>query len=566
MMVKAGSGHFRLVAIIGLLVFGMLIVSRVGAEAASYLIFDMQDQGRTIENKFSVLNSWFYDPTWRSDAAEQPEDYMASNFPFVETVQLMTATGGVDWRDLFNDPYNRNVWWDYNFEKLKDAIRQVLRQGLKPYIKTGNVPEKYSSPPVIGVEFGANLRPPDDYEIYYRYIKALAEDLVKEFGIDEVKTWMWGVLTEYENKAWFDAGTPEETKIAYFKLYDYTVAALEDVLGPENVIVGAHSMSVLEGYWDEREFIEHVARGVNHRTGAVGTQIDFLAVSFYDRTLRGLDHAKLIETVSLVREKAEEVGLAGLRYGVDEGRILQGWDSKPLVSAALNLSAQGAADAKLFKVLVDHDIDWFALWSLSTGGTWGGANAIGSNIANLTYRMVGDTRIGGEVVCRSEHTHVDIDGLASYDAETQTLRLLVYNVQRDPFSRIDDEVIMEIRNIAAVDGGTVTLELWRVDDDHANWWPAWEADERERGLTDSDYNNWSKYSVEIPEVLRNPADQEFWRTREPVYYELSQLRSTVLKVSIQDGILEISDYLPGHGVAFYEIRGVVPAQKKAVTN
>jgi len=68
----------------------------------------------------------------------------------------MTATGGVDWRDLFNDPYNRNVWWDYNFEKLKDAIRQVLRQGLKPYIKTGNVPEKYSSPPVIGVEFGAN--------------------------------------------------------------------------------------------------------------------------------------------------------------------------------------------------------------------------------------------------------------------------------------------------------------------------------------------------------------------------------------------------------------------------
>lgn len=78
------------------------------------------------------------------------------------------------------------------------------------------------------------------------------------------------------------------------------------------------------------------------------------------------------------------------------------------------------------------------------------------------------------------------------------------------------------------------------------------------GLTDEDYD-WSKYSVEIPEVLLNPEDLEFWRSREPVYYELSQLKSTVFEVSVKDGVLQIADYLPGHGVAFYEIRGVAPA-------
>ena len=87
--------------------------------------------------------------------------------------------------------------------------------------------------------------------------RRMAEALKEHFGIAEARTWTWGVGVEYENRGWFEAedGKPETTRLAYFRLYDTTAAALEDALGAENVTVGAHSMSVQAGswrFWDPR--------------------------------------------------------------------------------------------------------------------------------------------------------------------------------------------------------------------------------------------------------------------------------------------------------------------------
>lgn len=84
-----------------------------------------------------------------------------------------------------------------------------------------------------------------------------------------------GVLTEYENKDWFLAAdsTPASTKTVDFKLYDYTVAALQTSIGADNLVVGAHSMTVTAALWDELEFIDHVSKGVNFKTGKIGTQL-----------------------------------------------------------------------------------------------------------------------------------------------------------------------------------------------------------------------------------------------------------------------------------------------------
>jgi len=136
--------------------------------------------------------------------------------------------------------------------RLIGALHHVVDQGLKPHIKTGNIPVKLSDVPEVGV-MEVNLKPPSDYDQYYAYMKALADALVAEFGLAEVKTWTWGVFTEYENPEWF---------------------------GASNLTVGAHSMTVTEGLWDELVFIDHVAgvgpNGVNYKTGLRGTQIDFL--------------------------------------------------------------------------------------------------------------------------------------------------------------------------------------------------------------------------------------------------------------------------------------------------
>ena len=187
----------------------------------------------------------------------------------------MAATGGNEQRDLFKDPGDRATVTDYDFGRLVAACRNIVRMGLKPMIKTGWVPLKMSAEPKMSKEFGTNIRPPDDYDAYYNYIRAVAGALKKEFGVAKIRTWSWGVGVEFENKDWFEAvdGKGETTKEAYFHLYDTTVAALEDTLGADNVTVGAHSMSVSEGLWDEREFIEHCAKGPNlHQPDRKGTR------------------------------------------------------------------------------------------------------------------------------------------------------------------------------------------------------------------------------------------------------------------------------------------------------
>src|SRR5690625_2639159 len=129
MVATQRSGWSMIAVLTCVVLLGLVFLYGGTATAAAHLMFDMRDQGKTIGNKFGMLNSWFYDPTWRSQAAGFPDDYMASNFPFVETVHLMTATGGSLERDLFKDPSNRDVLDDYDFQPLKDAIRQVLNKG-----------------------------------------------------------------------------------------------------------------------------------------------------------------------------------------------------------------------------------------------------------------------------------------------------------------------------------------------------------------------------------------------------------------------------------------------------
>ena len=58
-------------------------------------------------------------------------------------------------------------------------------------------------------------------------------------------------------------------------------AALIDEIG-EEVFVGAHSMTVTEGLWDEGYFIEHCANGTNYKTGKKGSRLCYLSASFYD--------------------------------------------------------------------------------------------------------------------------------------------------------------------------------------------------------------------------------------------------------------------------------------------
>lgn len=472
----------------------------------------------------------------------------------------MTATGGVPARDLFVNPTDTTIKTDYKFDELIAAARNVVKQGLKPMIKTGNVPTKFSTSPKLGV-FGVNTRPPDNYDLYYDYIKALATALVSEFGIEEVKTWSWGVLTEYENKDWFwvKDEDPSASKIYYFKLYDFTVAALEEAIGAENLKVGAHSMTVIDGSWDELEFIDHVAKGINYKTGKRGTQIDFLCTSYYDKSpgVTPPNQFSLSECIQHLRNRAVANGLTNLEYGVDEGRLLSGpkEDPRDLWSRVVGHSYQGAADAKMFKTMLDINADWFSTWGLSTNGLWEGVATVATHIANLGYRLVGSFRISTSLTGNSKDSTNQINGIGGMDPGVGTAHFMLYNYNTSLDASSSETPSLVIKNLIPEKGKKITVKQWIVDDTHGNFWPTWWKDMKEKGLTKENFS-WSMYSVDVTANMKNQADKDFWYSKEPTYKKLSELTPTAIEVTVKNNTITLQPTLKSHAVVFYEITGL----------
>lgn len=450
---------------------------------------DTSDTGKKIENKFSHMNLWDCSQIRKVNGYSGEADTS-----FVEYIELMTATGGNEERDLFINPLDRSTITDYNFAPLIEACRGVLSLGAKPLIKLGNVPLKLCSSPVISKSFGVNVCPPDDYNEYYTYIKAVINALVCEFGLEEVRSWRYGVLTEYENADWFCVGDnlADETAKAYCKLYDYTVQALIDVLGEEHVYVGAHSMTVTEGLWDEAIFIKHVASGTNYANNRKGSHIDYLAASFYDvKPGEYTSGYTLKKTIDYLRKNAEKCGLYGLDYGIDEGRILcgvsKGKDDNSLNRRMVGYSWQGAYDVRMLKTMLQNDINYFSVWSWTSGEIGTGYPTVSCHVANCFKKMVSGRLTECLKIRRSLYCGAETDAFASYSDDGK-LCIMAYNYKNslDYNKTCDMKFKIKVKELA---GKTITLKKYIIDDS-SNYFDDWCRD-REACKIDNNCFSWS---------------------------------------------------------------------------
>ena len=132
---------------------------------------DASQTGEVLPNPASNINVWSIDG---NPFVGKKNNSEYDIFEFVEYVQFMQCTGGNEDRDLFVDPLDRTVLDDYDFTTLIDNCRGVLELGAKPMLKLGSVPLKYSAKANTDAEFSTNIYPPDDYNVYYNYIAAVA--------------------------------------------------------------------------------------------------------------------------------------------------------------------------------------------------------------------------------------------------------------------------------------------------------------------------------------------------------------------------------------------------------
>ena len=519
---------------------------------------DASQLGEALPNVVSNVNIWNMRDGNQFTDLKINEEYNIGDF--VEYVQLMQCTGGNASRDLFKDPHNFDVLDDYDFSSLVENCRGIVELGAKPHLKLGSVPLKYSSQAQMGEAFGTNIYPPDDYNVYYNYIAAMAQALVDEFGAQEVLEWRFGVMTEYENADWFMAvdKTPESSFTAYCKLYDYTVAALQDVIG-KNVFVGAHSMTVTEGLWDEKLFIQHCASGTNYKTGEKGSRICFLSASFYDYSPGEYTSGKtLTETIEFLQKSAKDAGLEGLIFGIDEGRLLcgntSGANDNQLLTRTVGYTYQAAYDARLYKQLFDCSGDYFSAWSYLSGGLFDGNPTVSWHVAKNIAGFAGAKRVNTEKTRNGIVYNAQVDCVSAYDEESGTLRIMAYNFKNRVDYKKSADLSFEI-NAPQFNGKTVEITAYTVDD-NCNYFDEWIKDRETCGIGD-DCFNWSPDDPQIESytTLENEAARNIYFTElREKYAECSRLEPVVTTVSVENSVITLDTQLAPNGVVFYEIK------------
>lgn len=513
---------------------------------------DISSVGEVIPNVVDNINLWHMGNSFHNAEKNEENDV----FEFVKYVQLMQCTGGTADRDLFADPYDTTTLTDYKFDSLIENCRGILNLGAKPHLKLGGVPLKFTSDYIMG-GFGMNPYPPDDFEAYYGYIKAIAEALVEEFGLQEVKTWRFGVMTEYENRDWFMAksGLPEDSAIAYCKLYDYTVQALTDVIG-EDVFVGAHSMTVTEGLWDEEIFIRHVAEGTNYANGKKGTRICFLSASFYDSNPGQFTKGyTLPETISYLKTKAEKYGLKNLIFGIDEGRIHSGTTSgatgAELHNRTVGFTWQASYDARIFAQTIRAGGDYFSSWNFLTNGNLDGYPIISYHVAKNIAKFEGCKILSADTMNLKTSLKVEIGNLVAVDEETGDLRAMVYNFKNDLDYKGKADVTL---NIPAEEGKKYKVTQYLVND-NCNYFDEWQEDRVRYNITD-DCFSWSPDDpmLDNPTTLSDPEAREIYYTElREKYKEYAVLTPTAFEAVAEEGKLSLNVTLEAGNVVFFEI-------------
>lgn len=517
---------------------------------------DTAELGDVLVNPASNVNIWSIQGNPFVGARVNEENNV---FEFVEYVQFMQCSGGNADRDLFKDPYDRTVLDDYDFTKLIENCRGVLDLGAKPMLKLGSVPLKYSAKASSDEYFGTNIYPPDDYDVYYNYIAAIAQALVDEFGKDEVLTWRFGVMTEYENSDWFmaNSGDPDESAVEYCKLYDYTVQALIDVIG-KDVFVGAHAMAVTEGLWDERIFINHCANGTNYKTGEKGSRICYLAASFYDvspgEETSGMNFEK---TMKHLKTAADKAGLENLIFGVDEGRLLYG-NSHGAIDRQLNtrtvgFTYQAAYDARMYRTMFNNNINYFSSWSFLSGGLLAGNPTVSYHVASNAAKFDGAKLAKIKTTWRALFPNIEVDAVSAYNEETKTVHVMAYNYKND----VDYENTANLNfklKVPQFDCDKVKVTAYVIDDS-CNYFDEWQEDRVKYGIGD-DCFAWSPDDPEIGSVTtleKQWARDIYFNELEAKYKECSRLEPQTFEAEVKNGKVKLETELNPNAVVFYEI-------------
>ena len=161
----------------------------------------------------------------------------------------------------------------YGFTVFDQIMGNVISMNFIPIMLIGSMPDSLSAAPLATEEGRENIEkyPPKDYDQWYDLIFNIVNHSVLKYGKEKVSAWKWEVWNEPDIREYW-RGTEEE----YYKLYDYTAAAVKEALPEAQVGGNSVTQSQTRGTSFLTGFIRHCMKGTNFKTGRVGAPLDFI--------------------------------------------------------------------------------------------------------------------------------------------------------------------------------------------------------------------------------------------------------------------------------------------------
>lgn len=114
----------------------------------------------------------------------------------------------------------------YNFTYLDRVMDDYRRQGLKPFLELGFMPDKMASGTQTIFYWKGNVTPPAEDAKWVALVQATLRHLAERYGKEEVSTWPCEVWNEPNLPGFWENADEEK----YHHLYAVTVKAIKEVL------------------------------------------------------------------------------------------------------------------------------------------------------------------------------------------------------------------------------------------------------------------------------------------------------------------------------------------------
>lgn len=433
---------------------------------------------------------------------------------YVRAHSLLTTGDGkpsLKWgsTNAYTEDANGNPKYDWTIvDRIFDTY---IERKMKPLVEIGFMPEALSvkpqpyrhnwdpSQPTRSIVAGW-AHPPKDYDKWSALIEAWVKHCVEKYGKAEVESWWWEVWNEPNISYW--QSTPAE----YHKLYDYSVAAAKKALpsirigGPTSTGPGSEQAAKFL-----REFLEHVIRGKNYKTGQTGTPIDYISFHAKGRPSVVEGHVRMGSEFQM-RDVNRGFEIAASFPELKNTPIIIG-ESDPEGCAACSVrynpqnnyrngtmypSYTAATFARKYELASRHHVNfegavtwafefedqpWFeGFRDLATNGVDKpvlGVFRMFGMMGNQGIRIESDRAVSLEDILKGGvKGNADINGFAARAA--RSIDVMVWNYHDDDVTAPDAKISVPVSGLPA-EVKKVLVRHFRVDRDHSNSYTAWKA-------------------------------------------------------------------------------------------